>query len=59
MIQCCVCEDWFHREHLGLESDEKVGNELNFAFVQIPVDEEGEAIYEDLICPGCSKPVHS
>lgn len=43
MVQCCVCEDWYHREHLGLESSEK-----------IPVDEEGEALYEDLICPGCS-----
>lgn len=43
MVQCCVCEDWFHREHLGLESSEKM-----------PVDEEGEPIYEELICPGCS-----
>lgn len=25
MVQCCICEDWYHREHLGLESSEKVG----------------------------------
>lgn len=43
MVQCCICEDWYHREHLGLESSEK-----------IPVNEDGEALYEDLICPGCS-----
>ncbi|KAL9246648.1 hypothetical protein vseg_020156 [Gypsophila vaccaria] len=43
MVQCCICEDWFHREHLGLESSET-----------IPVDEEGQVLYEDLICPGCS-----
>lgn len=30
MIQCCVCEDWFHENHLGLDSSEKVG-----AWVQI------------------------
>ncbi|KAH9299772.1 hypothetical protein KI387_031454, partial [Taxus chinensis] len=23
MIQCCICEDWFHENHLGLESTEK------------------------------------
>ncbi|XP_057520552.1 uncharacterized protein LOC130800860 [Amaranthus tricolor] len=44
MVQCCICEDWFHREHLGLDSTEK-----------IPVDDEGEPLYEDLICSGCSK----
>lgn len=43
MIQCCICEDWFHREHLGLESSEKV-----------PVDEEGEPLYDELICQSCS-----
>ncbi|XP_074317582.1 LOW QUALITY PROTEIN: uncharacterized protein LOC141653655 [Silene latifolia] len=43
MVQCCICEDWFHREHLGLESSET-----------IPIDEEGQALYEDLICQGCS-----
>lgn len=43
MIQCCICEDWFHREHLGLDSSEKV-----------PVDEEGEPLYDELICQGCS-----
>ena len=24
MIQCCLCEDWFHEEHLGLESSNEV-----------------------------------
>ncbi|KAL3499223.1 hypothetical protein ACH5RR_038316 [Cinchona calisaya] len=43
MIQCCICEDWFHEEHLGLESSD-----------EIPRDEEGVPIYEDLICQGCS-----
>ncbi|GAB4857554.1 hypothetical protein Ancab_015462 [Ancistrocladus abbreviatus] len=43
MIQCCVCEDWFHEEHLGLESCD-----------EIPRDEEGEPTYEDLICQVCS-----
>lgn len=26
MIQCCVCEDWFHEEHIGLESSDEVGS---------------------------------
>ncbi|EXB28669.1 Putative E3 ubiquitin-protein ligase [Morus notabilis] len=43
MIQCCVCEDWFHEEHLGLESSDEV-----------PRDEEGEPLYEDFICGACS-----
>ncbi|KAI5664166.1 hypothetical protein M9H77_23489 [Catharanthus roseus] len=43
MIQCCMCEDWFHEDHLGLQSTD-----------EIPRDEEGEPLYEDLICPGCS-----
>lgn len=45
MIQCCICEDWFHEEHLGLESTNEI---------QIPRDEEGEPLYEDLICHLCS-----
>lgn len=24
MIQCCICEDWFHEEHIGLQSGDKV-----------------------------------
>jgi hypothetical protein len=24
MIQCCICEDWFHEDHIGLNSIEKV-----------------------------------
>nr|GMD11796.1 putative E3 ubiquitin-protein ligase UBR7 [Ipomoea batatas] len=44
MIQCCVCEDWFHEEHLGLESSD----------MQVPRDEEGEPIYEEFICQGCA-----
>ncbi|XP_062074563.1 uncharacterized protein LOC133778599 [Humulus lupulus] len=43
MIQCCVCEDWFHEEHLGLQSSDEV-----------PRDEEGEPLYEDFICGACS-----
>ncbi|GMH29769.1 hypothetical protein Nepgr_031612 [Nepenthes gracilis] len=43
MIQCCICEDWFHEAHLGLESSD-----------EIPRDEDGEPIYEDLICRDCS-----
>jgi hypothetical protein len=26
MIQCIMCEDWFHEEHLGLESFNEVGS---------------------------------
>lgn len=26
MIQCCICEDWLHEEHIGLESSDEVGN---------------------------------
>ncbi|XP_021890601.1 putative E3 ubiquitin-protein ligase UBR7 isoform X2 [Carica papaya] len=43
MIQCCMCEDWFHGEHIGLKSSDK-----------IPRDEEGEPLYEDFICNVCS-----
>ncbi|KAL6501764.1 hypothetical protein OROGR_026897 [Orobanche gracilis] len=42
MIQCCICEDWFHEEHIGLESSDK-----------IPRDEGGEPLYEDFLCQGC------
>ena len=24
MIQCCICEDWFHENHLGLNSSDEV-----------------------------------
>lgn len=43
MIQCCICEDWFHEEHIGLEARNEV-----------PRDEEGDPLYEDFICQGCS-----
>ncbi|XP_050230065.1 uncharacterized protein LOC126679161 [Mercurialis annua] len=43
MIQCIICEDWFHEEHLGLQSSN-----------EIPRDEEGEPLYEDFICKTCS-----
>ncbi|KAL3619179.1 hypothetical protein CASFOL_036749 [Castilleja foliolosa] len=43
MIQCCVCEDWFHEEHIGLQPNDK-----------IPRDEEGEPLYMDFICQGCA-----
>ncbi|CAN8230804.1 unnamed protein product [Cochlearia groenlandica] len=43
MIQCCICEDWFHEEHLGFKPSD-----------DIPRDEEGEPVYEDFICQNCS-----
>lgn len=43
MIQCCICEDWFHEEHIGLQSGDK-----------IPRDEDGWPLYEDFICQGCA-----
>jgi len=43
MIQCCICEDWFHEDHIGLDSAEK-----------IPCDEDGEPLFEDFICHKCS-----
>ncbi|EHA8586601.1 putative replication stress response regulator SDE2 [Cocos nucifera] len=43
MIQCCICEDWFHENHLGLDSLE-----------QIPRDEEGEPLYDEFICQECA-----
>ncbi|PKI45322.1 putative E3 ubiquitin-protein ligase UBR7 [Punica granatum] len=43
MIQCCLCEDWFHEEHLGLDPSD-----------EIPRDEEGEPLYEDFICQTCA-----
>lgn len=43
MMQCLVCEDWFHEEHLGLDSAD-----------EIPRDEDGEPLYEDFICQSCS-----
>ncbi|XP_010913568.1 uncharacterized protein [Elaeis guineensis] len=43
MIQCCICEDWFHENHLGLGSLE-----------QIPRDEEGEPLYDEFICQECT-----
>ncbi|KAG0450743.1 hypothetical protein HPP92_026542 [Vanilla planifolia] len=43
MIQCCICEDWFHENHLGLDSTD-----------EIPRDEEIEPLYEDFICQECA-----
>ncbi|KAL4565427.1 hypothetical protein LXL04_029521 [Taraxacum kok-saghyz] len=43
MIQCCICEDWFHEEHVSLNNE-----------VKIPRDEDGEPQYEDLICHICA-----
>ncbi|CAN1138673.1 Putative E3 ubiquitin-protein ligase UBR7 [Linum perenne] len=43
MIQCVLCEDWFHEEHLGLES-------VN----EIPRDSDGEPLYDEFICKACS-----
>ncbi|KAK4747925.1 hypothetical protein SAY87_014511 [Trapa incisa] len=43
MIQCCLCEDWFHEEHIGLDPSD-----------EIPRDEEGEPLYDEFICQACS-----
>ncbi|GFQ07714.1 putative E3 ubiquitin-protein ligase ubr7 [Phtheirospermum japonicum] len=43
MIQCCICEDWFHEDHIGFEPSDK-----------IPRDEGGVPLYEDFICQGCA-----
>ncbi|MQL83781.1 hypothetical protein Taro_016263 [Colocasia esculenta] len=43
MIQCCICEDWFHENHLGLHASEEV-----------PRDEEGEPLYDEFICQKCA-----
>ncbi|GLT90769.1 hypothetical protein SLE2022_086870 [Rubroshorea leprosula] len=43
MIQCCMCEDWFHEKHISLNSPN-----------EIPRDEEGEPLYEDFICKTCA-----
>lgn len=43
MIQCCICEDWFHENHIGIDSSE-----------EIPRDEEGEPLYQDFICQECA-----
>ncbi|XP_039068129.1 putative E3 ubiquitin-protein ligase UBR7 [Hibiscus syriacus] len=43
MIQCCMCEDWFHEEHICQSSPDEV-----------PRDEEGDPQYEDFICKACS-----
>ncbi|KAJ6943655.1 hypothetical protein NC652_009189 [Populus alba x Populus x berolinensis] len=46
MIQCIMCEDWFHDEHLGLESSNEVGSlvvpspfssSLPLSFPQLPL----------------------
>ncbi|CAD6336715.1 unnamed protein product [Miscanthus lutarioriparius] len=47
MIQCSICEDWFHGDHIGLNSIE-----------EIPGDEEGEPLYEEFICHKCSPVCH-
>ncbi|PKA55675.1 Auxin transport protein BIG [Apostasia shenzhenica] len=43
MIQCCICEDWFHENHLGLDSIE-----------EIPRDEDAEPLYDEFICQECA-----
>lgn len=34
MIQCCICEDWFHEEHIGLSSTDKVSDYCFLGSVQ-------------------------
>ncbi|CAK9261000.1 unnamed protein product [Sphagnum jensenii] len=43
MLQCCICEDWFHEHHLGLPPSLQV----------YPKDDEGEPMYDELICQAC------
>ncbi|KAH0738713.1 hypothetical protein KY290_037418 [Solanum tuberosum] len=40
-LQCCICENWFHEEHLDLESSDMV-----------PRDDKGEPQFEDFISQG-------
>ncbi|KAK2443443.1 putative E3 ubiquitin-protein ligase UBR7 [Trifolium repens] len=40
MMQCCICEEWFHETHIGDE---------------IPKDDEGEPLFEDFMCKACSE----
>ncbi|KAG6547870.1 hypothetical protein Mapa_010690 [Marchantia paleacea] len=42
MLQCCICEDWFHETHLGLPPN-----------LQVPRDEDGEPTFDELICQSC------
>eukprot|EP00250_Pteridium_aquilinum_P014821 c22220_g7_i1 orf=194-1696(+) len=42
MLQCCICEDWFHEDHLGLAPAEEV-----------PRDEDSEPLFDELICQAC------
>lgn len=42
MLQCCICEDWFHERHLGLPPT-----------LQLPRDDEGEPTFEEIICQAC------
>ncbi|KAL2633808.1 hypothetical protein R1flu_005287 [Riccia fluitans] len=42
MLQCCICEDWFHETHLGLPPN-----------LQIPRDDEGEPVFDEVICQSC------
>ena len=44
MIQCCLCEDWFHLEHIGLESA-----------AEVPKDEDGDPAYDEFMCKACSQ----
>ncbi|KAH7442950.1 hypothetical protein KP509_02G009500 [Ceratopteris richardii] len=44
MLQCCVCEDWFHEGHLGLSTIEEV-----------PRDDEGEPTFDEIICQVCAE----
>ncbi|KAJ7531680.1 hypothetical protein O6H91_14G054400 [Diphasiastrum complanatum] len=42
MLQCCICEDWFHEKHLGLLPDE-----------QVPRDGDAEYAFDEIVCPDC------
>ena len=53
MIQCVVCEDWFHGRHLGrAEEDCKAdGGELVAPGFKVP----GDSAYAEMVCVGCVK----
>merc|ERR1719351_10144 len=56
MIQCVICEDWFHGRHLGraeddCDKDEANPNRLVDPNFSVPKDSS----YSEMICVGCVK----
>ena len=51
MLQCCVCEDWFHEIHLGLASADEVHRTCNaLAFIYFYFGGERSCQYSYLHC---------